>query len=453
MLPVIAIVGRPNVGKSTLFNCLTKSRAALVADEPGLTRDRQYGEGVLDDRSYIVVDTGGLTEKEKGISALMAAQAWQAVTEADVVLFVVDARDGLTAIDQELAQKLRRLHKTIYLVVNKIDGVDTDTVVADFYRLGLGEVYPIAAAHRRGVTSLIAEVLAKLPATTEEAIAAEGIKIAFIGRPNVGKSTLINRILGEERVVVYDQPGTTRDSIFVPFARSDKDYILIDTAGIRRRGKVKEKIEKFSIIKALQAIEAANVVVLVIDAHEGIAEQDLRLLGFVLDAGRALVIAINKWDGLEQYERDQVKKTLDRRLAFVDFAELHFISALHGTGVGNIFTAINKAYAAATKKLATPQITRILRDAVAAHEPPLVHGRRIKLRYAHVGGHNPPIIVIHGTQTKSVPASYRKYLEKTFRKVLNLAGTPMRIEFITGKNPYEARKKRKRVVKYNKKSP
>jgi GTP-binding protein len=363
-----------------------------------------------------------------------------------VVLFVVDARDGLTAIDQELTQKLRRLHKTIYLVVNKIDGVDVDTVVADFYSLGLGEVYPIAAAHRHGVTSLIAEVLAKLPATKEE-VAATGIKIAFIGRPNVGKSTLINRILGEERVVVYDQPGTTRDSISVPFTRRDNDYILIDTAGIRRRGKVKEKIEKFSIIKALQAIEMANVVVLVVDAQEGITEQDLRLLGFVLDAGRALVIAINKWDGLEQYQRDLVRKELDRRLAFVDFAELHFISALHGTGVGNIFTAINKAYAAATKKLSTPKLTRILQDAVAAHEPPLVRGRRIKLRYAHLGGHNPPIIVIHGTQTKSVPASYRKYLEKTFRNVLGLTGTPMRIEFVSGKNPYADRKKRKRVVK------
>ena len=414
---------------------------------------------MLTHKSFIVIDTGGLSGEEEGIDALMAEQVWQAVVEADLILFIVDARSGLIAPDEVLAQKLRRLHKKVHLVVNKIDGVDVDTVVADFYSIGFGEPYPIAASHGRGVTSLISKVSSDFPEQSDELAEEqpEGVKIAFIGRPNVGKSTLINRILGEDRVVVCDQPGTTRDSIFVPFTRQSKDYVLIDTAGIRRRGRVSETVEKFSIVKALQAINTTNVVVLVLDAHDGITEQDLRLLGFVIDAGRALVIAINKWDGMEQYDRERVKKELDRRLAFVDFAELHFISALHGTGVGNIFSAINKAYASAMKKLSTPKVTRILRDAVAAHEPPLVHGRRLKLRYAHVGGHNPPIIVIHGTQTKSMKESYRKYLEKTFRKALNLAGTPLKIELVSGKNPYEGKKnkltdrqtkKRKRLIKH-----
>jgi GTP-binding protein len=427
MLPVIAIVGRPNVGKSTLFNCLTKTRRALVADQPGLTRDRQYGEGQIDEQPYIIVDTGGLG----GDIAAITTQVIKAIQESDAILFMVDCRGGLTVDDEIIAKKLRRFHKPIFLVVNKIDGIDIDAAIADFYQLGLGEPYPIAAAHGRGVTSLLDEVLAQIPVKEKPTIPLPraGIKIAFIGRPNVGKSTLMNRILGEERVIVYDQPGTTRDSIFVPFSCRNKDYILIDTAGIRRRGKVTEKIEKFSVIKALQAIEEANVVVLVLDAKDGITDQDLRLLGFILDAGRALVIAVNKWDGLDKYECEQVQKELDRRLAFIDFVKIYFISALHGTGVGHLFPSINNAYQSANKKLPTSQLTRILEKAMEEYEPPLVRGKRVKLRYAHLGGSNPPIIVIHGKRAKTITKSYRRYLEKFFRKSLNLIGTPIKIEF------------------------
>jgi len=435
MIPVIAIVGRPNVGKSTLFNYLTKSRAALVASIPGLTRDRIYGEGKINEHVYIVIDTGGLEGAQQDIESLVAAQALQAIQEADVILFVVDGREGLTTSDEIIAKKLRRLHKTIFLVVNKTDGIDIDTAVADFYKLGLGEPYPIAALHGHGVTTLLNKILKEIPITAEHEVPREkGIKIAFIGRPNVGKSTLINRILGEPRVIVSEHPGTTRESIFIPFIRRDKNYTLIDTAGIRRRRKVTEKIEKFSIVKSLQAIDEANVVVLVIDAKEGITEQDLRLLRFILDAGRALLITINKWDKLSNYEREQVKKELNRRLTFINFAEQHFISALHGTGINNIFTSINKAYHSATKKLPTPQLTRILQCSIAAHKPALVRGRKIKLLYAHVGGYNPPLIIIHGRQTQAIPKAYRKYLEKSFRDALNLTGTPIRIEFRNDEN-------------------
>jgi GTP-binding protein len=429
MLPVIAIVGRPNVGKSTLFNCLTKTRRALVADQPGLTRDRQYGEAQIDEQPYIIVDTGGLG----GDIAAITTQAIKAIQESDAILFMVDCREGLTVDDEIIAKKLRRFHKPIFLVVNKIDGIDIDVAIADFYQLGLGEPYPIAAAHGRGVTSLLDKVLAQIPVKEKPTIPLPraGIKIAFIGRPNVGKSTLMNRILGEERVIVYDQPGTTRDSIFVPFSCRNKDYILIDTAGIRRRGKVTEKIEKFSVIKSLQAIEEANVVVLVLDAKDGITDQDLRLLGFILDVGRALVIAVNKWDGLDKYEREQVQKELDRRLAFIDFVKIYFISALHGTGINNLFPAINKAYQSANKKILTSQLTHILERAIAEYEPPLVRGKRVKLRYAHLGGSNPPIIVIHGKRAKAIIKSYRRYLEKFFRKSLNLVGTPIKIELVT----------------------
>jgi GTP-binding protein len=436
MLPVIAIAGRPNVGKSTLFNVLTRARTALVADEAGLTRDRQYGRGIIGERPYIVVDTGGLSDSKDGVEELMAAQAWLAISEADVVLFMVDARAGLTPQDEELAQKLRVLSKVVYLVVNKIDGLDSETVKNDFYRIGLGEPHTIAASHGRGVTTLINFVLEQLPAAVE-AVNEEtqkGIKIAFVGRPNVGKSTLVNRMLGEERVIVYDQPGTTRDSIFIPFSRRGTDYVLIDTAGVRRRGKIAEIIEKFSVIKTMQAIEAANVVVLVIDAREGIAEQDLKLLGQVLNSGKAIVVAINKWDNLSTEERGFVRNGLERRLTFIDFAELHFISALHGTGVGTLFAAIDRAYRSATKELATPELTRILQRAVEQHEPPLAQGRRIKLRYAHPGGHNPPIIVIHGTRVTGLPSSYTTYLTHFFIKSLKLVGTPLRIVLRTSKS-------------------
>ncbi|NOX91036.1 MAG: ribosome biogenesis GTPase Der [Gammaproteobacteria bacterium] len=441
MKPVIALVGRPNVGKSTLFNCLTRSRDALVADQPGLTRDRKYGEGRVGDYPYLVVDTGGLSGEKEGIDELMAGQVWLAVEEADVVLFLVDARDGLVSGDQEIAKRLRSANKSVHLVVNKIDGAELAVVIADFYRLGLGDPLGITASQGGGVRDLMAEILPELPESdTEEDEEDLGIKIAIVGKPNVGKSTLINRILGEERVLVFDMPGTTRDSIFVPFERRGQKYTFIDTAGVRRRKKVHDKLEKFSVIKALQAIERAHVVVLVIDAHEGISDQDAHLLGFVLDEGRALVIAVNKWDGLEVSERERVKYELGRKLQFVDFAKLFFISALHGTGVGDLFKPIQKAYVSATRHFSTPELSRILEKAVDNHQPPLVRGRRIKLRYAHQGGRNPPMIVIHGNQTKDVPDAYRRYLQNTFRKVLKLEGTPVRIDFKTGTNPFEGRK-------------
>ncbi len=459
MKPVIALVGRPNVCKSTLFNQLTKSRDALVADYPGLTRDRQYGRGRVGDRPYIVVDTGGLSDDKAGVEEQMAGQVHQAIGEADAVLFMVDARAGLGAADEQIAQQLRRLNKTIYLVVNKIDGGDATLAVSDFVSLGMGQPLAIAAAHGRGIAAMMQSVLADLPPADEAPEEDEegGTKVAIIGRPNVGKSTLINRIMGEERVVAFDLPGTTRDSIFIPFERDGQRYTLIDTAGVRRRGKVKEAIEKFSVIKALQAIEAANVVILVLDAHEGVSDQDATLAGFALDAGRAMVIAINKWDGLEKNARERIKAELDRRLPFLDFAEMHFISALHGSGVGHLFEAVGAAYAAATRKLSTPELTRVLEAAVIQHQPPLVRGRRIKLRYAHQGGRNPPLIVIHGNQTEAVPGAYKRYLMNTFRKAFKLYGTPVRLEFKSGDNPYADRRntltqrqiqKKKRLKKF-----
>lgn len=441
MKPVVALVGRPNVGKSTLFNCLTRSRDALVADQPGLTRDRKYGEGRVGDYPYLVVDTGGLSGEKEGIDELMAGQVWLAVEEADIVLFLVDARDGLVSGDQEIAKRLRTINKPVHLVVNKIDGAELAVVTADFYQLGLGDPVGITASQRGGVRDLMAEVLPEMPESDiDEDEEDHGIKIAIVGKPNVGKSTLINRILGEERVLAFDMPGTTRDSIFVPFERRGQKYTFIDTAGVRRRKKVHDKLEKFSVIKAMQAIERANVVVLVIDAHEGISDQDAHLLGFVLDEGRALVIAVNKWDGLEPSDRERVKYELERKLQFVDFAKLFFISALHGTGVGDLFKPIHKAYISATRHFSTPELTRILEKAVDTHQPPLVRGRRIKLRYAHQGGRNPPTIVIHGNQTKDVPDAYRRFLQNAFRKALKLEGTPVRIDFKTGTNPFEGRK-------------
>jgi GTP-binding protein len=441
MKPVIALIGRPNVGKSTLFNCLTRSRDALVADQPGMTRDRNYGEGRIGDHAFIVIDTGGLSGEREDLDQRMAQQVWQAVTEADAVLFIVDARDSLLPGDEDIARQLRQLNKPVSLVINKIDGVDADVAASEFYRLGMGEPYAIAAAHGRGVASLVEQVFAQFPeAEMAEQEKPAGIKIAIVGKPNVGKSTLVNRILGEERVLALDLPGTTRDSIYIPFNRDGQDYVLIDTAGVRRRGKVSNVLEKFSVIKALQAIEEANVVVFVIDARQGVSDQDAHLLGFVLDAGRALVLAVNKWDGMTQDDKTSVKSELQRRLQFAEFARLHFISALHGTGVGNLFQSINRAYDSATKDLSTPYLTRILEDAVSAHQPPLVRGRRIKLRYAHQGGRNPPVIVIHGNQTEEVPRAYQRYLSNTFRDVLQLQGTPLRIEFKTGKNPYEGKR-------------
>lgn len=460
MLPVIALVGRPNVGKSTLFNRLTRTRDALVADQPGLTRDRQYGIGRVGPFPYIVVDTGGLSGAQVGIEPLMEQQVMQAVNEADHILFLVDGRDGRNADDEAIAHRLRRIGKPVTLVVNKSENLDQNMAGADFFGLGNGEPVAIAAAHGRGVKGMIEKVLATLPPAELPDEKEERIRIAVVGRPNVGKSTLINRLIGEERVVAFDMPGTTRDSIDVPFERDGKKYTLVDTAGVRKRGRVKEAIEKFSVVKTLQAIENSNVVFLLIDAHEGITEQDAHLAGHLLDSGRALVVVVNKWDGLEPSQRDHVKTELKRRLQFLDFARWHFVSALHGSGVGELIESVNKGYANAMRELKTHRLTEILEDTVMEHQPPMVKGRRIKLRYAHQGGKNPPIIVIHGNQTDAVPASYKRYLVNRFRSVLHLAGTPLRIEFKSGANPFEGRKnkltvrqvqKRKRLMKHVKK--
>jgi GTP-binding protein len=461
MKPVIALIGRPNVGKSTLFNQLTKTRNALVANLPGLTRDRQYGDGMYENKSFIVIDTGGLGESDEGVEAYMADQARSAMEEADVVLFVVDARAGLLGSDQMIADHLRKLNKTAYLVVNKIDGLHEDAATAEFHRLGFAKVYQTAASHGRGVLQLLTELLAPFP--EDEAplsIEETGIKMAIVGRPNVGKSTLVNRLLGEERVIVYDMPGTTRDSIYIPYERQGKKYTLIDTAGVRKRGRVVDVVEKFSVIKTLQAIKDAHVVVIVFDAREGIVEQDLHMLGFALESGRAVVLAINKWDNMSDYDRSQVKTAIDRRLDFVPYVKIHLISALHGTGVGDLYPSIQRAYDSAMLRVPTNRLTQILQDAVEGHQPPLVNGRRIKLRYAHMGGQNPPIIVIHGNQTDSVSKDYKRYLENIFRKVLKLQGTPVQLEFKTSDNPYTDEKniirpaqleKKRRFVPGNKK--
>ncbi len=443
MLPVIALVGRPNVGKSTLFNRLTRTRDALVADVPGLTRDRKYGDGKVGERPFIVIDTGGLTGETDDLEGLMAQQSWQAVEEADLVFFMVDGRDGLTAGDQLIVTALRRTGKQQLLVVNKTDGVDADTVMADFFSLGMGEPHPIAAVHGRGVVSLMdvaMRLLPEEPADAQENADDERIKVAVVGRPNVGKSTLINRMMGEERVLAFDMPGTTRDSIFIPFERDDTAYTLIDTAGVRRRARVSEAIEKFSVIKTLQAIDAANVVLLLLDAQQEISEQDASLAGYIAEKGRALILVVNKWDGLDGYDRGNIVEQLERRLPFLDYATTCYISALHGSGVGDLFPEIENAFASAMRELPTPALTDILEKIVQEHQPPLVRGRRIKLRYAHQGGRNPPIIVIHGNQTERVPATYKRYLASAFRSAMRLSGTPIRIEFKTGSNPYKGRK-------------
>ena len=448
MQAVIALVGRPNVGKSTLFNKLTRSRDALVADHAGLTRDRIYGTADIEGCSFILIDTGGLTEQSDNMSGLMRQQAQLAIDESDTIFFLVDGRAGLTAADEDVAAQLRNADKPVMLVVNKAEGERPEMIAADFYSLGLGEPHVISATQNRGLSALIAQLRERLPniiqtADTdndEEDPKSQVIKLAVMGRPNVGKSTLINRIIGEDRVVAYDEPGTTRDSIHIPFEKDTRQYTLIDTAGVRRRSKVSEKLEKFSIVKTLQALEEANVVILVLDAHEGIVEQDLHLAGLIIESGRAVVIAVNKWDGLEKTEREWVASHVERRLPFLSFAKTHFISALHGSGVGLLFKSVNQAYDSAMAQLQTPRLTRVLEDAVADHPPPLVRGRRIKFRYAHLGGKNPPRIIIHGNQTDSTPQSYRRYLENTFRDVLKLHGTPVMIEFKKGDNPFKGRK-------------
>lgn len=438
MIPVIAFVGRPNVGKSTLFNRLTRTQNALVADYPGLTRDRQYGEAVYKDRPYIVIDTGGIGVEDIAVDDLMSKQSKIALDEADLVFFIVDGRDGLTGLDQEIAKRLRILNKKLYVLVNKIDGLHEEVAVAEFQTLGFSRVYGISASHGRGLQTVLDEVTADFP-KKEESLEPEAdtIKVTFAGRPNVGKSTLINRLLGEERVVVYDMPGTTRDSIAVPFSRDDRSYVLIDTAGVRRKSRVDDKIEKFSIIKTLQSIKESHVCLFILDAKEGITDQDLQILSFILETGKALVIAINKWDGLDENQREKVKEDIKRRLFFVNFAKVKTISALHGTGVGLLFKDINQAYQSSMQAFSTPQLTRLLQDLITQHAPPLVRGRRIKMRYAHAGGHNPPLIVIHGNQVSSLPDSYVRYLRNAFIEHLGLVGTPLKLEFKSGDNPYK----------------
>ncbi|KJY85088.1 GTP-binding protein Der [Vibrio galatheae] len=487
MVPVVALVGRPNVGKSTLFNRLTRTRDALVADFPGLTRDRKYGQAKLGEHEFIVIDTGGIDGTEEGVETKMAEQSLAAIDEADVVLFMVDGRAGLTPADIAISNHLRKIEKPSMLVVNKVDGIDADAASADFWQLGVENMYQIAAAHGRGVGALIDRALnpfaekmeeearaeiedltdfideeeEKLDYSEEEAEAEfkrlqdQPIKLAIIGRPNVGKSTLTNRILGEERVVVYDMPGTTRDSIYIPMERDGREYVLIDTAGVRRRKRINETVEKFSVVKTLKAVEDANVVLLVIDARENISDQDLSLLGFALNAGRSIVIAVNKWDGLDMDVKEHVKKELDRRLGFVDFARIHFISALHGTGVGHLFESVQEAYKSATTRVGTSVLTRIMKMATDDHQPPLVRGRRVKLKYAHAGGYNPPIVVIHGNQVNELPDSYKRYLMNYYRRSLEIMGTPIRIQFQNSENPFEGKsnkmtlsqdRKRKRLM-------
>jgi len=442
MKPVITLVGRPNVGKSTLFNRLTRSRDALVADLPGLTRDRHYGEGRVGERPFLVIDTGGFEPVAKdGIMYEMAKQTKQAVVEADVVVFIVDGRQGLTPHDKTITDFLRKSGRPVLLVVNKAEGMKYTSVTAEFYELGMGDPYVISAAHGDGVADLVNESLdlAFVQRSAADEVVEQlgkGIKIAIVGRPNVGKSTLVNTLLGEDRVIAFDMPGTTRDSIEIPFEREGKHYTLIDTAGIRRRGKVFEAIEKFSVVKTLQSISEANVVLLLLDAQQDISEQDAHIAGFVLESGRALVVGINKWDGLDGDKRDQIKMDMERKLSFLFFAKFHFISALKMTGIGPLVKSIDAAYGAAMAKLSTPRLTRALIEAVEHQQPRRKGSIRPKLRYAHQGGQNPPIVVIHGNALEAIDDNYKRYLEKHFRETFSLVGTPLRIELRSSKNPY-----------------
>ncbi|MBK8385320.1 MAG: ribosome biogenesis GTPase Der [Candidatus Accumulibacter propinquus] len=441
MKPSIVLVGRPNVGKSTLFNRLTRTRDALVADLPGLTRDRHYGHGRLGSKPYLVIDTGGFEPLAKdGIMYQMARQTEQAIDEADVVVFVVDGRSGVTALDKEIANRLRKSGRPVLVAVNKSEGMSQGIVVSDFHELGLGQPLAISAAHGEGVRTLIDEALDPYSEQVEGEATSDVVKVAIVGRPNVGKSTMINALLGEDRVIAFDQPGTTRDAIHVDFERGGRRYTLIDTAGLRRRGKVFETLEKFSVIKTLQAIEDAQVVILVLDARQDISDQDAHIGGFIRESGRALVIAVNKWDGLDAYTREQLKGALENQLSFIDFARFHYVSALKGHGLEALFRSVDAAYKAATADLPTPKLTRALIDAVARQAPPRSGLFRPKLRYAHQGGRNPPLIVIHGNALDKVPESYRRFLEHTFREVFQLQGTPLQIQFNVSSNPFADKK-------------
>jgi len=464
MLPLVALVGRPNVGKSTLFNALTLSRDALVVDQPGVTRDRKYGVCRLGPRPFMVVDTGGLTGDSEGLAGATADQASVAMAEADLLLFVVDARDGLTPGDTEILRSLRRGGKPAFLVINKTDGADPQQSLAEFARTGLAPALAIAAVQNRGISKLLEEVLARLPEAAEAGFAdtfdPERLNLAIVGRPNVGKSTLVNRLLGEERVIASEVAGTTRDAIAVDLERDGRRYRLIDTAGIRRRARIEETIEKFSILKTLQAIESSQLVVVMLDGSEGVTDQDATVLGHVLNSGRGLLVAVNKWDGLTSEQREQCERDLERKLAFVDYAPIVNISAKHGSGLRELFRAIHKVHASTTRELATSDLTRALEIAVEAFQPPMVRGHAPKLRFAHPAGTNPPTIVIHGTRVTTLPPSYKRYLENFFRKRFKLIGTPLRLEFKAAANPYEGKKnvltdaqkrKRKRLMSHVKK--
>ena len=437
MKPTIALVGRPNVGKSTLFNRLTRTRDALVADQPGLTRDRHYGHGRLGSKPYLVIDTGGFEPVvDEGILFEMAKQTLQAVDEADAIIFLVDGRTGITPQDKTIANRLRRNNQPVYLVVNKAEGMRSDIAGAEFHELALGEPMSISASHGDGVRELMEMVLDGFP-DAEEETKVKHPKFVIIGRPNVGKSTLVNAVLGEDRVIAFDQAGTTRDSIYIDFEREGRQYTIIDTAGVRRRGKVDEMVEKFSVIKTMQAIEDANVAVLVLDAQLDISEQDATIAGFALEAGRALVVAVNKWDNLDLQQKETIKRDIARKLAFLDFARFHYISALEGNGVADLFKSIDDAYNAAMTKLQTPKLTRILQLAVERQLPPRTGPIRPKPRYAHQGGMNPPIIVVHGNALSKIPDSYTRYLENVFRKAFHLQGTPLRVQYKSNTNPFE----------------
>ncbi len=444
MLPLVALVGRPNVGKSTLFNGLTRTRDALVHDEPGVTRDRNYGICRLSEgHPFAVCDTGGLTEEEEGLAGATAKQSRAAAEEADLVLFVVDGREGPSALDQVILAWLRKTGKPFFLIVNKTDGLDEGACVNEFSRFGVETVIPIAAAHQRGIPQIIQAVLPRLPLDEDANVLSDDsgrTRVAFIGRPNVGKSTLVNRLLGEERMIASDVPGTTRDSIAVDMERDGRQYRLIDTAGLRRRAKVEEAVEKFSVFKTLQAIQSCQVAVVMLDAGEGVTEQDATVLGHVLEAGRALVIAVNKWDGQSDYQREQTRSLLDRKLSFCTWAEQVTISAKHGTGMRELFSAINRAHASATRKFTTAEVTKALEVAYETFPPPVVRGHVAKLRFAHPGGENPPMFIVHGTRLKTLTESYRRYLENFFRKRFKLVGTPVKFIFKEGVNPYEGKK-------------
>ena len=443
MKPTLVLVGRPNVGKSTLFNRLTRSRDALVADLPGLTRDRHYGHGKLGSKPYIVVDTGGFEPLVKdGIVHQMARQAEQAIAEADAVIFVVDGRSGVTPLDKEIAEKLRRAGRPVVVAVNKAEGMKSGMVEADFHELGLGEPNAISAAHGEGVRGLVDLALASFPDPEEDEEKSDAVRVAIVGRPNVGKSTLINTLLGEERVIAFDAPGTTRDSIEIDFERGGRKYVLVDTAGMRKRGKVFESIEKFSVVKTLKSIEDANVVILMVDAQADVSEQDAHIADFIVQSGRALVVAVNKWDGLDAYTREQTRLTLQRKLKFLDFAKFHFISARDSVGLVGLFRSVDAAFAAAMTKMSTPRLARVLADAVAKQAPPRHGIFRPKPRYAHQGGSNPPIIVVHGNAVDRIGDSYCRYLESTFREAFKLQGTPLRIQFVTSTNPYADKDKK-----------